>query len=88
MTPCTPFLGIKQITDNASLGSRTMDPDKALGGSLDLDINMASGDTTGHSNKYGPQQQQQDLQTSTRPSVVTQDIDVNIDYSFSRSMYP
>lgn len=33
---------------------RNTDPDRNLGGSMDLDITVASGGSTGYSHQYGP----------------------------------
>lgn len=43
-------------SNTASGGHGTTDPDVALGSSKDPDIDMASGDSTGHSHQYGSKQ--------------------------------
>lgn len=52
---CIAFSG-NMVTDNNTdfSCSRTMDPDVALGGSMDLNVIMTLGGSAGQSHQYGP----------------------------------
>lgn len=83
----------------APTSDSTTDPDKALGGSMDPDISVASGDSVGHYINMASVSSmahrhpcgfslQYRPQTSKWPLVVTQAVDINTGLNYSRTSDP